>query len=377
MTQNDQIPLVDLSIQTAAISDEVHAGFDRVLAAGSFILGPEVEKFETEFAAYCGVDYALGVGNGTDALELAFRAAGIGAGDEIIMPTNTFVATAEAAVRAGADVVLVDCDEDFLIDPSTLAAAITPRTRAVVGVHLYGQTAPMEKLREIVGASSHGADILVVEDAAQAQGASRFGVRAGALGDVAGTSFYPGKNLGAFGDAGGIMTASAEIAERVRELRNHGGTRRYEHIVVGVNSRLDGLQGVVLSAKLDRLDEWNQQRRDAAAYYTELLADVDQVVTPRTVEGNEHVFHLYVVRAPGRDALIAHLGAAGISAAIHYPLPVHLLPAFASLGYARGDFPVAERLAEEILSLPIYPGITREQQQRVVAALVDGLAAAS
>jgi len=369
---HDQIPLVDLSIQTAAISDEVHAGFDRVLAAGSFILGPEVEKFEAEFATYCGVDYALGVGNGTDALELAFRAAGIGAGDEIIMPTNTFVATAEAAVRAGADVVLVDCDEDFLIDPATLAAAITPRTRAVVGVHLYGQTAPMEKLREIVGS-----DILVVEDAAQAQGASRFGVRAGALGDVAGTSFYPGKNLGAFGDAGGIMTGSADIAERVRELRNHGGTHRYEHLVVGVNSRLDGLQGVVLSAKLARLDEWNQQRRAAAAYYTELLAGVDQVITPRTVEGNEHVFHLYVVRAPGRDGLIAHLGEAGISAAIHYPLPVHLLPAFASLGYSRGDFPVAEKLADEILSLPIYPGITREQQQRVVAALVDGLTVAS
>ncbi len=362
------VPLVDLSIQHAEVADEVREGFDRVLATGSFILGPEVERFEQQFSAYCGIGHTVGVGNGTDAIELALRAGGVGSGDDVIIPANTFVATAEAVIRAGANVRLVDCDEDYLIDTDALAAAMTPNVRAVVGVHLYGQAAPMERLRQIAGP-----DVLVVEDAAQAQGASRHGVRTGGLGDVAGTSFYPGKNLGAYGDAGAVLTNSAEIADRVRVLRSHGGIKRYEHIEVGVNSRLDGLQGIVLSAKLARLDAWNEQRRVAASYYDSLLSDEPDVVTPRVVAGNEHIFHLYVLRAPRRDRLVEQLNAAGVSAAIHYPLPVHLLPAFSFLGQSEGAFPVSERLAGEIFSLPIYPGIAREQQDHVVATLKRAL----
>jgi len=370
MKELTQIPLVDLRPQHAEVDAEVRAGFDRVLESGAFILGPEVEGFETEFAAYCGVQHALGVGNGTDALELALRAGGIGVGDEVIVPANTFVATVEAVVRAGAVPVLVDCDADFLIDPHATAAVMRPRVRAIVGVHLYGQAAPMETLRALAGE-----EVLLIEDAAQAQGARRHGVRAGALGDIAGTSFYPGKNLGAYGDAGAVMTDSPALAERVRMMRNHGGIRRYEHSMIGVNSRLDGLQAVVLRAKLARLDGWNQWRRDAAATYDELLADLPGVIIPRVVPGNEHVFHLYVVRVPDRDLVVSRLNAVGIGASVHYPAPIHLLPAFSELGYSEGDFPVAEGLAGEILSLPIYPGITRGQQELIVDELGRALGA--
>jgi dTDP-4-amino-4,6-dideoxygalactose transaminase len=370
MKEITQIPLVDLRLQHAEVDAEVRAGFDRVLETGAFILGPEVEAFEAEFAAYCGVQRALGVGNGTDALELALRAGGIGVGDEVIVPANTFVATVEAVVRAGAVPVLVDCDDDFLIDPRSAAAAIGPRVRAIVGVHLYGQAAPMETLRAIVGDG-----VLLVEDAAQAQGARRHGVRAGALGDIAGTSFYPGKNLGAYGDAGAVMTDSPVLAERVRMMRNHGGVRRYEHSLIGVNSRLDGLQAVVLRAKLARLDSWNQWRRTAAAVYDELLDDLPVVKAPRVVPGNEHVFHLYVIRVPDRDSIVSRLNAVGVGASVHYPAPIHLLPAFRYLGHGSGDFPMAEALAGQILSLPIYPGITRGQQEYIIDELGRALRA--
>lgn len=369
MTVISPVPFVDLSIQHSEIADEVKQGFDRVLATGTYILGPEVEAFERAFEAYCGVQHVVGVANGTDALELAFRAAGIEPGDEVIMPANTFVATAEAVLRAGASVRLVDCGEDYLIDPELVGAALTPRTRAVVGVHLYGQTAAMERLREVVPSN-----VLLVEDAAQSQGARRGGKRAGGLGDIAATSFYPGKNLGAYGDGGGVITDSAELAERVRELRNHVGVRRYEHVVAGVNSRLDGLQGVVLAAKLTRLDGWNQLRRDAAARYDELLSGEGTIVRPTTTEGNEHVFHLYVVRVPERDRVVQLLDDAGISTGIHYPAPLHLIPALTSLGYSEGDFPFAERASRGILSLPMYPGITAEQQKRVADALLGAVA---
>ena len=362
------VPLVDLGFQHAAINDEVHAGFDRVMNNGSFILGPEVERFEGAFAAYCGVEHVLGVANGTDALELVLRAARIGVGDEVILPANTFVATAEAVLRAGAVVKLVDCDEDFLIDPEAVRSSVSVHTRAVIGVHLYGQMAPMELLRE-----ASGPDAFLVEDLAQAQGATRFGARAGSLGDAGGTSFYPGKNLGAYGDGGAVLTNSDLVADRVQALRNHGGTTRYEHRFAGLNSRLDGLQGVVLSAKLARLDGWNQLRRDAARYYDELLVDLPEVVIPRVVEGNEHVFHLYVVRVPHRDRIVEHLTKQGISASVHYPVPVHLQPGFADLGLPRGSFPLAEHLSDEIMSLPIYPGITTEQQDRIVTALRNAL----
>jgi dTDP-4-amino-4,6-dideoxygalactose transaminase len=370
MVTTQEVPLVDLAVQHREIAEEVRAGFDRVLADGDFVLGREVDSFETRFAQFCGVQHAVGVGTGTDALELALRGGGIQPGDEVIVPANTFVATAEAAVRAGAAVRLVDCDENFLIDPGAVVAAIGPRTRAIIGVDLYGQSAPMELLRNVAGP-----DILLVEDAAQSQGARRHGKRAGALGDVAGTSFYPGKNLGAYGDGGAVLTDSDEIADHIRRLRNHGGTRRYEHLEIGTNSRLDTLQAVVLSAKLARLDGWNAARRDAATYYTQSLAGLPGVIAPRTADGNEHVFHLYVIRVPQRDRILAMLRDAGIGAAVHYPAPLHRLGAFAHLGIAAGAFPMAERLSTEILSLPIYPGITREQQDKVVESLSKALEA--
>ncbi|WP_220094242.1 DegT/DnrJ/EryC1/StrS family aminotransferase [Cryobacterium soli] len=358
------VPMLDLGIQHRQIADRVRDGFDRVLSGTGFIQGPEVHQFEDEFARYCGVARVIGVGNGTDALELALRAAGVGPSDEVIVPANTFVATAEAVVRAGATLRLVDCDANFLLDPAALDRAVTSRTAAVVAVHLYGQTAPVDDIRAVVGP-----DRLIVEDAAQSQGALYHGRRAGSLGDVAGTSFYPGKNLGAYGDAGAVMTSSTEIADRVRMLANHGGRTKYEHLVVGTNSRLDSLQAVVLSAKLAFLDEWNAQRRALAERYDALIDGLPGVIPPRTVAGNEHVYHQYVVRVPNRDTVLAHLTDAGIGAGIHYPHPLHMLPAFASAHWPVGSFPVAEQLAGEILSLPIYPGLTEAQQDSVVSVL--------
>jgi dTDP-4-amino-4,6-dideoxygalactose transaminase len=359
-----QVPLVDLRIQNRQVEAEALQAISEVLQAGSFILGPQVDRFEEEYAAFCSVDHCVGVANGTDAVELALRAAGVGPGDEVVVPANTFVATAEAVLHTGADLALVDCDEDFLIDPAALGHAVTPRTRAVVGVDLYGQVARFEALREAVGEQ-----VVLVEDAAQSQGATRHGRAAGSFGHVAGTSFYPGKNLGAMGDAGAVTTGDAGIAERVRALRNHGGVNRYEHDLVGSNSRLDSFQAVVLSLKLERLKEWNEQRAQAAEAYSALLAEVEGVLTPRVLEGNTHVWHLYVVRVADRARVLAGLHEAGIGAGLHYPAPIHLLPAFAHLGHGSGSFPVAEKLAGQILSLPMFPGITTSQVERVVEVL--------
>lgn len=367
MTQQ-QVPLVDLSYQQLQINDAIREGFNRVIAESSFIMGPQVAEFEEAWANYCGVKFAVGVGNGTDAIELAVRATGVGPGDEVIVPTNTFVATAGAVLRAGAKLVLADCDEDFLIDPRDVADKLTSRTTAVIGVHLFGQAAAMEDIGAAVPPG-----VALIEDMAQAQGARRHGVRAAGLGDVAATSFYPGKNLGAYGDAGSVMTNSEDVATRLRELRNHGGMARYEHLDIGFNSRLDTLQAVVLNAKLGLLDQWNQQRVEAAARYDELLRGMDGVVLPRCVPGNDHVFHLYVVRVPERDRVVHELNRGGIGAGIHYPNPVHLLPAYAFLGHRKGSFPVAETLAREILSLPLYPGITPSQQEIVAHALRSAL----
>jgi dTDP-4-amino-4,6-dideoxygalactose transaminase len=359
------VPMLDLSAQHREVSERILRGFDQVLSSSSFIQGPEVAAFEAEFASYCGVGHVVGVGSGTDALELALRAAGVGPGDEVVVPANTFVATAEAVVRAGAKVVFSDCNDDFLLDPTSLDDALSARTRAIIAVHLYGQTAPVDELRAVAGPG-----VLLVEDAAQAQGARSRGRRAGSLGEVAATSFYPGKNLGAYGDAGAVMTSSSTIAARVRALGNHGGVRKYEHLEVGTTSRLDSLQAVVLSAKLELLDLWNGDRRALAERYTRLLAG-SAVVTPRTVPGNEHIFHQYVVRVPERDRVVHQLNAAGIGAGIHYPLPVHLVPAFEGTSGGRGSFPVAEKAATEILSLPIYPGLTAAQQEFVVEVLLS------
>jgi len=365
------IPLVDLGAQHAAVADEVAEGWQEVLARTAFIGGPQVAAFEREYAEFIGVPHCVAMANGTDAIEIALRALGVAAGDECILPANTFIATAEAVCRAGARPVLVDCadDDTYLIDTEAVGAAVTPRTAAIIPVHLYGQAAPVERLLPL--ARRTGA--WLVEDAAQSQGARRNGSSAGALGDAAATSFYPGKNLGAYGDAGAALTGSADVAARMRMIRDHGSPRKYQHEVVGVNSRLDTLQAVVLSAKLRRLDAWNAARRSAAARYDELLSGCDDVIRPRTLDGNEHVWHLYTVRVPNRDRVLKELHAAGIAAGVHYPVPIHLTTAFAGLGYPEGAFPVTEQAARDLLSLPLFPEITVAQQERVVSVLASAL----
>ncbi len=359
------IPLVDLKAQHAEIADEVAAGFERVIGETSFILGSPVREFEESFARYCEVAHCIGVANGTDASELSLRALGIGPGGEVIVPANTFIATALGVLRAGARPVLVDSDEYHLMDPEKVENSLSPRTRALLPVHLYGQAANMEALREIAGRRG----LVLLEDAAQAQGARRHGLPAGSLGEAAAFSFYPGKNLGAYGDAGAVTTSSEEIAGRLGKLRNWGSDRKYYHPEIGFNSRLDTLQAVVLSAKLRRLEAWNEARRQAAAHYDRLLAGFGGVEVPRILPGNEHIWHLYVIRVPRRDEVAAGLQAEGIGAGIHYPTPLHLHGAMADLGYQEGDFPVAEKAAREILSLPMYPHLSEAQRERVAEGL--------
>lgn len=366
MDMKTHIPLVDLATQHAQVAAEVAAGFARILERTSFVLSADVAQFEGEFATFSKAKHCVGVANGTDALELMLRAVDVGPGDEVIVPANTFIATALGVLRAGARPVLVDCDPVYhLIDTEQVEARITPRSKALLPVHLYGQMAAMEQLAKL--SDRHGLSLLA--DAAQAQGASRAGRGIAAGVRAAATSFYPGKNLGAYGDAGGIVTDDDALASRLRALRNYGSEVKYHHPEIGFNSRLDPLQAVVLSAKLKRLAAWNDQRRTAAALYDELLAPLAQVVRPATLAGNVHVWHLYVIRVPDRDRVLQQLNAAGIGAGIHYPIPMHLQGAFRDSGYREGDFPVTEAAAKEILSLPLYPGITAEQQHVVVEAL--------
>lgn len=366
------LPLVDLVAQHAEIADEVAAGFARVIEGSEFVAGPDVGAFEAEFAQFQGVDHCVGVANGTDAIEFALRAIGVGPGDEVILPVNTFVATAEAVIRSGATPVLVDSDPDyFLIDVAAAQSAIGPRTAALLPVHLYGQLAPMGAMSVV----AQRAGLAIVEDAAQAHGASQGGRHAGAFGLAAGTSFYPGKNLGAYGDAGAVLTNDPAVARRIRLLANHGSELKYRHVALGFNSRLDTLQAVVLRAKLARLAHWNELRRAAADRYDGLLQSLDGVTLPATRGDNHHVWHLYVVQVPParRDSLVQALTAEGIGAAIHYPVPIHLQGAFADLRYGNGDFPVAEEAAGRIMTLPLHPHITPEQQERVVDALARWL----
>ena len=365
MTTPQDVPFVNLGPMKDEIAHEVEAGFRRVMETTAFIGGPDVAEFERAFAAYSAASHCVGVANGTDALELALRACGVGPGDEVVIPANTFVATAEAVVRAGARVVLADVDEHYLLDPTSVRERLTADTAAIVPVHLYGQMAPVEELAEIAPPG-----VAIIEDAAQSQGARRHGRRSGSVGLAAGTSFYPGKNLGAYGDAGAVTTSSDDVAARVRELGNHGGVRKYEHVVVGTNSRLDTLQAVVLNAKLARLDAWNDQRREAADRYRSLLGDLPGVLLPAVLPGNEPVWHLYVVEVEDRDKLKDAFDEAGVGVGVHYPSPIHLLPAFSFLGLGRGDFPVAEAQGRRILSLPMFPGLTANQQERVAEVLV-------
>jgi dTDP-4-amino-4,6-dideoxygalactose transaminase len=361
-----RIPLVDLRRQSAQVKEQVEAGWAKVLSESSFILGEEVVRFEEAFAEFCGVSHCIGVGNGTDAIELAIRALGIGPGDEVIVPANTFIATALGALRAGASVKLVDClPGSYLIDPERVASAITKRTRAILPVHLFGQVAPVEELRDF--------DLPIIEDAAQAQGAERHGHKAGSLGVIAGTSFYPAKNLGAFGDAGAVMTNSEELASRVRRLRNWGSDVKYHHPVIGFNSRLDSLQAVVLSAKLALLETWNKDREATAARYDRWLSAEERIQTPLTLTGNRHVYHLYVVEVDDRARVMASLHESGIEAGIHYPVPIHLQQALAHLGHRVGDFLASEAAADRMISLPIFPGITEDEQAWVAERLIGAV----
>lgn len=366
-----QIPLIDLRAQYARISTEVDAAIRETVQTTMFIGGPQVDAFDTEFARYLGVPHALGVSSGTSALHLALIAAGISEGDEVILPAHTFIATSEVVRRVGAGIRFCEIDEaTFTLDPAAFEAAITPRTRAVIPVHLYGHPADFDPIAQI--AARHG--LRVIEDAAQAHGARYRGNRCGSLASLSAFSFYPGKNLGAYGDAGGVTATDAAEIDRMRSLSNHGRLDKHRHCEEGFNYRLDALQAAVLRVKLRHLDEWNAQRRQAAQWYAERLAAVTRVALPTTAPWAEHVFHLFVVRVPDRDRVFGQLHERGIGAGIHYPVPLHLQPAYAHLGHRPGDFPVTERVASEIISLPIYPEITEDQVDRVCSALRESVA---
>lgn len=365
------VPFVDLQLQYRNIKPEVNAAILAVLDEAHFIMGPEVLAFEDEFAAYTGVEFATGMGTGTDAPHIALRAMGIGEGDEVITQANTFIATLEAIIMAGAKPVLVDVKPDTLnMDPELLEAAITDKTRAIIPVHLYGQPAQMDEINAI--AKAH--HLLVLEDNAQSTGATYKGRPAGSLGDIAATSFYPGKNLGAYGDAGAAMTNNEEWTIRMRMMRDHGSSRKYHHDVWGMNSRLDGIQAAVLHVKMKYIDQWNEQRRQLGAKYSELLADVKQLTLPVTHPDSDHIYHLYVVRAEDetqRDALMKYLQDKEIGVGIHYPIPPHLQPGYQNLGYKVGDFPLSEDASKRMLSLPIFPELTDEQLNYVVSTVKE------
>jgi dTDP-4-amino-4,6-dideoxygalactose transaminase len=362
------VPFLDLSPAHAPLKERLLAEISELFDTGRFTNGPAVAAFERDFAEYCGVDHCVGVSSGLDALRLGLLATGLQPGDEVVVPALTFVATLEAVTQAGGVPAVVDVGErDYCLDAGAAAAAIGPRTHSLMPVHLYGQMADMDALTSL--ARTHR--VAIVEDACQAHGAERDGVRAGATATAAAFSFYPGKNLGAAGDAGAFVTGSAEAAGRVRALREHGQTAKYVHGMEGWTARLDTIQALVLAQKLPLLDSWNDQRRAAARIYHELLYGMGDLALPPVAEGSAPVWHLYVVRTADPEALGAFLRERGIGTGRHYPDPVHLTDAYAGLGYRRGQFPVAEAIARECLSLPIFPGITEPQ----LTAVVDGVRA--
>ncbi len=360
------IPLVDLRKQYLDLREELQAAIASVLDTAAFINGPDVRGFEEEFAAFCNTTHCVGVSSGLEALRLILAALGIGPGDEVILPANTFIATALAVSGVGARPVLVDCEPDTAnLSPAGITAAITPRTRAIIAVHLYGQPADLDAIEAV--ATARG--IPIIEDAAQAHGAEYRGRRCGSLGRAAAFSFYPGKNLGAYGDAGAVTTNDPEIATFIRQASNYGERTKYEHVIKGGNWRLDTVQAAVLRVKLRHLPAWNAARRRAAARYSHALQEQPGVHVPTVRTGVIPVWHLYVVEVEGRDPLLAALKQQGIGAGIHYPTPIHLQAAYADLGYRAGAFPVAERQATRVLSLPLYPEITDDQIDRVIGAL--------
>jgi dTDP-4-amino-4,6-dideoxygalactose transaminase len=363
------IPFVDLKAQYERIKPEVEAAMAEVISSAAFIGGQKLKDFETAFAEFCGVKHAIGVGNGTDALTIALKTMGVGAGDEVITVSHTFIATSEAISQTGATIKFVDIDpRTYNLDPQKLEAAITDKTKAIVPVHLYGQIADMDAIMTI--AEKH--NLYVLEDSAQAHGARYRGRRAGSLGHMACFSFYPGKNLGAYGDAGAITTNNDDFAKYARMYANHGRLTKYTHEFEGVNSRLDGLQAAVLGVKLRHLDQWNAERRQAAIWYDELLAPLSQhVITPYVLPDSEPVYHLYVIQVPQRDKLLDRMKAAGISGGVHYPVPLHEQPAYTYKGHQPNDFPVTSKIAANIVSLPMFPEITQEQCRAVVQVVAE------
>ncbi|MBC7221579.1 DegT/DnrJ/EryC1/StrS family aminotransferase [Candidatus Bipolaricaulota bacterium] len=375
-TQNQRIPILDLRRQYQSIKSEIDQAIQRVVESGRFILGPEVESFEAEIAAYLGVPHAIGVASGTDALLLALKALGIGPGDAVIVPSFTFFATAGVVANVGATPIFADIDPlTFNISPASISAALkagTPRrerVKAIIPVHLYGQMADMDEIMAI----AHKFGLYVVEDAAQAIGAEYNGKKAGTIGHIGCFSFFPTKNLGAYGDGGLVVTSDDELAERIRMLRVHGSKPKYYHHLVGTNSRLDALQAAILRAKLPHLAEWTRARQRIADRYDELLRGIKSIRLPYRAPNRTHIFHQYTVRVLGgkRDALRDHLAAQGIGTEVYYPLPLHLQPCFRHLGYREGDLPESERASREVLSLPMFPELTREEQDRVVEAIRD------
>jgi dTDP-4-amino-4,6-dideoxygalactose transaminase len=364
----DPVPQLDLAAQYAAIGAEIRSAVENVLSSQQFILGREGAAFEKEIAQLCGVAHGVGVASGTDALILALRACGVQAGDEVLVPPFTFVATGSAVSALGAKPVFADIRPDtYNIDPSDLARRVTPRTRAIIAVHLYGLACDMDPIVNFARAN----DLRVIEDNAQSIGASYKGQRTGSLGDAACMSFYPTKNLGAYGDAGMVVTNSSEMATRLKSLRNHGQTGKYVSSEPGWNSRLDEIQATILRVKLRHLPDWERARQAHAAAYTKLLLGIPGVAPPLIPEGYEHVFHQYTIRVERRDALVQSLSERKIGSSVYYPVPLHLQPLYASLGYKAGDFPHAEHAAQEVVSLPMFPELRSEQITRVAEAVAE------
>ncbi|MHB9009959.1 MAG: DegT/DnrJ/EryC1/StrS family aminotransferase [Limisphaerales bacterium] len=363
-----KVPFLDLAAQHESLRPEIHEAIDRVMRSSAFAGGPEVARFEEEFAAYCETRFAVGVGSGTEALWLSLLALGIGAGDEVITVPGTFLATAEAITWCGARPVFIDLDEQTqTMDPALLEAAITRRTRAIIPVHLFGQPADMDPIRVL--AKKHG--LRVIEDACQAHGARYRGRPAGSLGDCGCFSFYPGKNLGAMGEAGAVVTDNADLRQKLQVLRDHGQSRKYHHEKVGWNGRMDGIQAAVLRIKLRRLEGWNTARRSHAHRYRRQLAGLPGISLPEEAAYAHHVYHLYAVQLSDRDPILQSLTERGIACGIHYPVPVHLQPAYRSLEYPAGSFPVAEDCARRYLSLPMFPELTEDQVDTVSHALKE------
>ena len=371
--EKSKLPLVDLKAQHASIAAEVRAALDNVMSNTDFILGADVHEFESEFARYCDAEHCVGLDSGMSALELGMRAMGIGPGDEVITPAGSFIASSSAISFTGATPVWVDVDpKTYNIDPALIEAAITPRTKAIMAVHLYGQPADMDPILAI--GRKH--DLPVIEDACQSHGAHYKGRRTGSMGAFGAFSFYPAKNLGAYGDAGALTTNDPELAEKIRMMRNYGQREKYDHVYLAWNRRLDTIQAAVLRVKLRHLDEWNEARKRVASLYGELLAG-SGVALPRTAAGAEHVYHLFVIQVEDRDRVQDELAAQGISTGIHYPLPIHLQEAYRSAGFGAGSFPVTEAAAKRILSLPMYPELTEDSVRRVAAALGQAVSASA